>query len=84
LALLDLEDPRKVLRRSEDWVFAPETPYERHGDVDNVVFPCGWILNKASGAIRIYYGGADSCLALATAQVSEVLDYLRKCPEPHA
>ena len=33
-----------------------------------VVFPCGWILDPRSGAIRIYYGGADSCLALATAQ----------------
>jgi len=82
LALLDLEDPRLVLRRSDEWVFASETTYERQGDVDNVVFPCGWILNKSSGEIRMYYGGADSCLALATAQLSDLLDYLRKCPVP--
>jgi predicted GH43/DUF377 family glycosyl hydrolase len=83
LALLDLEDPCCVLRRSDEWIFAAEMPYERQGDVGDVVFPCGWILNKVTGAIRLYYGGADSCLALATAQVSELLDYLRKCPVPH-
>jgi len=82
LALLDLEDPCIVLHRSDEWMFAPEMPYERQGDVGDVVFPCGWILNKTSGEIRIYYGGADSCIALATAQVSELLDYLRKCPVP--
>ena len=46
LALLDLEDPRRVLRRSDEWVFTPEMPYERQGDVGGVVFPCGWILDK--------------------------------------
>ena len=48
LALLDLDDPCRVLRRSDEWVFAPETPYERQGDVNGVVFPCGWILDKPS------------------------------------
>ncbi len=82
LALLDLHDPRRVLRRSDEWIFAPETPYERHGDVNGVVFPCGWILDKATGVIRMYYGGADSCIALATAQLEDVLGYLRRCPVP--
>lgn len=82
LALLDLEDPRRVLRRSDDWIFAPEMHYEREGDVNNVVFPCGWILDEASGTIRLYYGGADTCLALATARLSDLLDYLRRCPAP--
>jgi predicted GH43/DUF377 family glycosyl hydrolase len=82
LALLDLEDPCKVLRRSDEWVFAPEMPYERQGDVNGVVFPCGWILDGPSGALRLYYGGADTCLALATAQLSDVLSYLRTCPVP--
>jgi predicted GH43/DUF377 family glycosyl hydrolase len=82
LALLDLEDPRRVLRRSDEWIFAPEAPYERQGDVNGVVFPCGWILDKASGALRVYYGGADTCLALATAHLPDVLDYLRQCPAP--
>ena len=59
-----------------------ELPYERLGDVNGVVFPCGWIFDKPSGEIRLYYGGADTCLALATAQVSDLLGYLRTCPEP--
>ena len=84
LALLDLEDPRRVLRRSDEWVFAPETPYEREGDVGGVVFPCGWILDQPGGTIRLYYGGADTCLALATAQLSDVLSYLGACPVPYS
>ena len=68
--------------RSEDCVFGPETLYERQGDVNSVMFPCGWILDKASGAIRLYYGGADTCLALATVQLADVLGYLRKSPSP--
>ena len=83
LALLDLEDPRHVLRRSDEWIFAPEAAYERQGDVNGVVFPCGWILDEARGDIRMYYGGADSCLALATARCADLLDYLRACPAPH-
>ena len=82
LALLDLEDPCVVLRRSEEWILSPEAPYERQGDVNGVIFPCGWILDESSGAIRLYYGGADTCLALATAQLSDLLAYLRDCPAP--
>jgi predicted GH43/DUF377 family glycosyl hydrolase len=82
LALLDLGQPSRVLRRSDEWIFASEMPYERHGDVNGVVFPCGWILDEATGMVRLYYGGADSCLGLATALLSDLLDYLRRCPEP--
>jgi hypothetical protein len=42
----------------------------------------GWILDKPTGTIRLYYGGADTCLALATAQLSDVLGYLRTCRAP--
>jgi predicted GH43/DUF377 family glycosyl hydrolase len=84
LALLDLEDPRQVLRRSDEWIFSPEMPYERQGDVSGVVFPCGWILDKVDGEIRIYYGGADSCIAVATARLADLLEYLRNCPVPAA
>ncbi len=76
LALLDRENPAKVLRRGDQWVFSPKVPYERDGDVDDVVFPCGWILE--GDMIRIYYGGADSCIALATASLKDVMDYLRQ------
>ncbi len=80
LALLDLDDPCRVLRRSDEWLFAPELSYERTGDVNGVVFPCAWILDVPSGEIRLYYGGADTCLALATAELSDLLGYLRTCP----
>jgi predicted GH43/DUF377 family glycosyl hydrolase len=76
LALLDRENPTKVLRRGDQWVFSPKVPYERDGDVDDVVFPCGWILE--GDMVRIYYGGADSCIALATASLKDILDYLRQ------
>lgn len=82
LALLDLESPWQVLRRSDEWLFAPEMPYERQGDVNGVVFPCGWTLDAATDTVRMYYGGADSCLALATAKLSDLLSYLRSCPAP--
>jgi len=79
LALLGLDDPCKVIARSNEWVFAPEEPYELYGDVDKVVFPCGWLLRD--GEIRLYYGGADRCIALATARLDEVLEWLRKHSE---
>ncbi len=43
LALLDLDEPTRVLRRLPDWILAPLAPYERTGDVPNVVFPCGLV-----------------------------------------
>ena len=83
LALLDRENPGLVLRRSDDWVFGPTEPYEREGDVDDVVFPCGWVVDEQTGLLRMYYGGADSCIALATASVDDLSEYIRSCPEPH-
>src|SRR5690554_2105538 len=65
LALLDLEDPSRVLRRSDEWIFGPREQYEKYGDVPDVVFPCGWVLDEASGKLRMYYGGADTCVAMA-------------------
>ncbi|EAX47036.1 glycosidase, PH1107-related [Thermosinus carboxydivorans Nor1] len=82
LALLDLENPLHVLRRSDEWVFGPSEPYEREGDVDDVVFPCGWILDETTGQIKMYYGAADTCIALATASLSDLLEYIKRCPEP--
>jgi len=84
LALLDLDDPRRVLRRGEEWVVGPEAPYEVGGDIPNVVFPCGAVLDDASGEFRLYYGAADTCVGLMTAQVADLLDWLRTQPEPAA
>ncbi|MFI5291229.1 MAG: glycosidase [Candidatus Limnocylindrales bacterium] len=82
LALLDLDDPSIVLRRSDDWVLSPTAPYERAGDVPDVVFPCGWVLDEGGDELRVYYGAADTSIAMATANLSEVLEYLLACPAP--
>ena len=74
LALLDLEDPGKVIRRTNEWIFGPKATYEREGDVDDVVFPCGWI--EKDKRMMIYYGAADSCIALATANLDELLHFV--------
>lgn len=76
LALLDLEDPTKVIYRADEWVFEPEADYERFGDVDKVVFPCGWLI--VGGEVRIYYGAADSRIALATARLKDLMDWLKQ------
>lgn len=74
LALLDLEDPGTVLLRGDEWVLAPEETYEREGDVQDVVFPCGWIAEGDD--LRLYYGAADTTIAVATAKISELLAWL--------
>jgi predicted GH43/DUF377 family glycosyl hydrolase len=81
LALLDLEDPARVLRRSPEWVLGPQAPYEVTGDVPNVVFPCGLLRDREADRLSLYYGAADTCIGLATAKCSEVLEYLLECPE---
>ena len=82
LALLDLEDPRRVLRRGDEWVVGPQAAYEINGDIANVVFPCGAVLDVPSGELRVYYGAADTCVGLMTAQIGGVLEWLRTQPSP--
>jgi predicted GH43/DUF377 family glycosyl hydrolase len=76
LALFDLQTPEKCLKRGDEWVFAPQEPYERNGDVDNVVFPCGYTIAPDGDTLRIYYGAADSSIALATGSISKLLEWL--------
>lgn len=76
LALLELQDPRKVLARATEWVFAPETPYELHGLVPNVVFTCGALLRGEE--VWMYYGAADTVIALAIARLPELLAFVRE------
>ncbi len=82
LALLDLEDPRKVLRRTDEWVLGPEAPYERSGDVNKVVFPTGWVHDPVTDSLSMYYGAGDKVIALATAKLSDVLAFMASAPEP--
>jgi predicted GH43/DUF377 family glycosyl hydrolase len=80
LALLDLDDPTRVLRRLPTWILAPRASYERSGDVPNAVFPCGLVHDDARGEVRLYYGGADSTICLATAQLDDLLDAILAAP----
>ena len=80
LALLDLEDPTRVLHRKSEWVLTPDAPYERAGDVPNAVFPCGIVHDPTSDEIRLYYGAADTSICLATAQLSDLLDAVLAAP----
>lgn len=73
LALLDLDEPTRVLRRTDSWVLGPSAPYERQGDVPNAIFPCGMIHDEATGELHLYYGAADTCICLATASLDETL-----------
>jgi len=81
LALLDLNSPWKVLRRSDEWVLGPSATYERIGDVSDVVFPSGAIVHKETNQLNLYYGAADSTIAVATAKFSDCMDYLMSSPE---
>ncbi|NOS99376.1 MAG: glycosidase [Phycisphaerales bacterium] len=75
-ALLDLDDPTKIIRRGDEWLFGPEAEYERFGDVGYVVFPCGATCDETTGELRIYYGAADTCVAVATARLADIVAYL--------
>jgi predicted GH43/DUF377 family glycosyl hydrolase len=76
LALFDLERPDVCLKRGDSWVFGPEAPYERSGDVSDVVFPCGQTIGADGDTIRLYYGAADSCMAMATGSIRALLAWL--------
>ena len=80
LALLDRDDPTKILARGNEWVFGPKEPYESYGDVGGVVFPCGWILRDDGDTLHLYYGGADSVVCVAEASLSELLTHLKAHP----
>jgi predicted GH43/DUF377 family glycosyl hydrolase len=76
LALFDLERPDVCLQRGISWIFGPEAPYETSGDVNDVVFPCGQTIGADGDTIRLYYGAADTSIALATGSIRCLLAWL--------
>ncbi len=82
LALLDLEDPARCIRRGTNWIFSPETDYERTGDVGDVVFPCGYTMRDDGDTIYLYYGAADTSICLATGSVKAMLAWLKDNSTP--
>lgn len=77
-ALLDLDDPQRVIGRTPEPLFEPVEEWERVGDVDNVVFPEG--LAVRGDELDIYYGGADSVIGRISVRMDELIDYLKTAP----
>jgi predicted GH43/DUF377 family glycosyl hydrolase len=76
LALFESDNPEVCINRGDEWIFAPETEYERRGDVQDVVFPCGYTIDRDGDTINLYYGAADSCIALAQGSIKSLLNWL--------
>jgi len=76
-ALLDLDEPWKVINRGEPYLMAPQATYERIGDVPNVVFPCAALVDSATDRLTVYYGGADTVVCLAFGYVHEIIDFVK-------
>jgi len=74
-AILEKERPWKVLYRTKDYLLAPTEPYERIGDVPNVVFPSSAVVN--GDTIWIYYGCADTCISMAEAKLRDVVEFIK-------
>lgn len=74
-ALLDLADPKKLIGRLKRPLFSPSQQWEKHGDVNNVVFPSGSVVKD--GRLYIYYGAADKRIAARSVDIEELLKELK-------
>jgi predicted GH43/DUF377 family glycosyl hydrolase len=81
VALHALDDPANVLGVADEWILAPEDPWELTGYVHNVVFCCGAVPEE-DGTVKLYWGGADSVICAGTAQVQELVDLCLQNPRP--
>lgn len=77
-ALLDINEPWKVLHRCKFPLMTPEKIYETAGYVGNVVFPTGVLADGATGRLAIYYGAADTYTAIAYANIDEIIAYVKE------
>lgn len=76
-ALLDLDEPWKVICRTAPYILSPQQLYECVGDTPNVVFPCAALCDAPTGRIAVYYGAADTVTCLAFAWAHELVDFIR-------
>lgn len=74
--LLDLEDPSRLLARTDDWILQPEEPYELVGYYEGCVFPCGAV--ALGDTLYVYYGAADAYVGVATCSLSALVDGMRR------
>ncbi|MFH1730928.1 MAG: glycosidase [Planctomycetota bacterium] len=78
-ALLDRDEPHRLIGRARRWLLSPQEPYERTGDAPNVVFTSGGFVRGDD--LWVYYGAADSCICLATAKLADVLAAVTNEPQ---
>jgi beta-1,4-mannooligosaccharide/beta-1,4-mannosyl-N-acetylglucosamine phosphorylase len=76
-ALLDLENPSKVLYRSGQYLLSPEAPYETTGFVPNVCFPCATLCDAPTGRLAIYYGCADTYTGIIFGTVDDIIKFTK-------
>jgi beta-1,4-mannooligosaccharide/beta-1,4-mannosyl-N-acetylglucosamine phosphorylase len=76
-ALLDVDQPWKVMYRTAPYILSPQELYECVGDVPNVVFPCAALFDAPTGRIAMYYGAADTVTGLAYTQVDELIEFVK-------
>lgn len=77
-ALLDLNNPAKVLYRTDPYIMTPEALYETTGFVPNVCFPCATLCDAETGRLAIYYGAADTYVAVAFSYVDDIIDFTKE------
>ncbi len=75
-SILKEDDPSVVLYRSGAYLLSPSEPYELSGDVPNVIFPCASV--EDGDKITIYYGAADTSIAIAFGYISEIVSFIKK------
>ncbi len=79
-ALLDTNDPRKVIARTTAPLLVPETNYEKYGEVSNIAFPTGAVIHE--GKLFVYYGAADTSTAVAYGELSDILVDMEQLDQP--
>lgn len=77
-ALLDIDEPWKVICRSGQYLVSPQKEYECVGDVPNVCFPCAELHDPITGKVAIYYGCADTVTGLAFGYIQEIIEFTRR------
>ena len=77
-AILDRDEPWRVLYRTNQHVLTPEADYEVTGHVPNVVFPCAALVDVAADRLAIYYGAADTHSCIAFARLSELITFTQQ------
>ena len=76
-AILDEHHPENVKYRTKPYLLSPAVHYEQVGDVPNVIFPCATLQDIEQDKVTIYYGAADTVVAIAFGRISEIIKFTK-------